>query len=130
MATQPKVFTPQTFEEYLKKVFVGDPSEARAYCEATLSPDYLRLQAGGDSTDFEQTVAKVAFLRTNCRKFEAPVQLLVQEGNTLAVRMLVNWQIGDGPEEETELMFMGVRDESGRFEKVWELVMPFQKEKQ
>ncbi|KAH7400104.1 hypothetical protein BKA64DRAFT_642258 [Cadophora sp. MPI-SDFR-AT-0126] len=129
MSTLPKTFTPQSFEEWLNGVFIGSPSEARAYCKATMSPNYLRLQAGGDSANFEQSVEKVTFLRANCKKWVAPVQMLIQEGRNVAVRMIVNWQVGDGEEEKAELMFMGERDEEGRFEKVWELVMPFQEGK-
>ena len=129
MSTLPQTFTPQSFELWLSGVFIGSPSEARAFCETTLSPNYLRSQAGGDSTNFEQTVEKVTFFRANCKKWVATVQMLVQEGKNVAVRMIVNWQVGDGKEEKVELMFMGERDEKGRFEKVWELVMPFQEDK-
>lgn len=48
----------------------------------------------------------------------------MQDGKKVAVRLTCELQIGDEEERRMELMFMAVRDEEGRFEKVWELVMP------
>ncbi|KPM37975.1 hypothetical protein AK830_g8606 [Neonectria ditissima] len=116
--------TPQEFEEWLNGAFIGDPSEARAFCERTMSPNYLRFQAGGGRTDFEAAVQKVTNFRTICRKWVAPVDFLVQDGNKIAVRLTCVLIIGDGPEQKMELMFMAERDEQGRFENVWELSSP------
>ncbi|KAH6957675.1 hypothetical protein BKA56DRAFT_599961 [Ilyonectria sp. MPI-CAGE-AT-0026] len=116
--------TPEEFEEWLNGAFIGDPSEARAFCERTMSPNYLRLQAGGGRTDFEGAVQKVTNFRTICRKWVAPVDFLVQEGNKIAVRLTCELIIGDGPEQKMELMFMAEKDEQGRFETVWELSSP------
>ncbi|KAG4439616.1 hypothetical protein IFR05_004911 [Cadophora sp. M221] len=124
MSALPQTLTPQSFEAWLNGAFIGDPSEARAYCEATMSPKYHRLQAQGGVTNFEQAVEKVAFFRANCNKWVAPVEMLVQEGRTVAVRLTCDLQIGDAEEQRIELMFMAERDEEGRFEKVWELVLP------
>ena len=93
-----------------------------------MSPNYLRLQAGGGRTDFETAVAKVANFRTIFRKWVAPVEFLVQEGSKIAVRLNCEMIMGDEPEAKMELMFMAERDEQGRFEKVWELAMPIAKE--
>lgn len=129
MSALPQTLTPEAFEAWLNDAFIGDPSEARAYCEATMSPNYHRLQAHGGVTNFEQAVEKVTFFRTHCKKWVAPVEMLVQEGKKVAVRLTCNLQIGDTEEKRMELMFMAERDEEGRFEKVWELVMPVEGDK-
>lgn len=123
MSTLPKL-TPKEFEEWLNGVFRGDPDEARAFCQRTMSPNYLRFSAGGDRTDFERAVEKVTNFRTICRKWVAPVEFLVQEGNKIAVRLSCEMALGDGPEMKMELMFMAERDEQGRFLNVWELSSP------
>jgi hypothetical protein len=69
--------TPEEFEEWLSGAFIGDPDQARAYCERTMSPNYLRLHAGGGRTDFEKAVEKVTNFRRICRKWVAPVDFLV-----------------------------------------------------
>jgi hypothetical protein len=89
-----------------------------------MSPNYLRFSAGGGRTDFERAVEKVTLFRTICRKWEAPVNFIVQEGNKIAVRCTVSMIIGDSPEQNMELMFMAERDNEGRFENVWELSKP------
>lgn len=119
MATQK--LTPKEFEEWLDGAFKGDPAEARAFCERTMSPNYLRFQAGGGRTDFEVAVEKVKMFRTICNKWVASVTFLVQEDNKIAAQLNVEMQIGDGPEKKMELMFMGTRDDQGRFENAWEL---------
>ncbi|KAH7419726.1 hypothetical protein BKA64DRAFT_716156 [Cadophora sp. MPI-SDFR-AT-0126] len=126
MSALPQALTPELFEAWLNGAFIGDPSEARAYCEATMSPNYHRLQAEGGVTNFEQAVEKVTFFRTHCKKWVAPVHMLVQEGKKVAVRLTCDMQIGETEEKRMELMFMAERDEQGRFEKVWELVMPIE----
>lgn len=121
--------TAQEFEEWLNGAFIGDPNEARAFCERTMSPNYLRLSAGGGRTDFEKAVEKVTLFRTISRKWVAPVNFIVQEGNKIAVRLTVNMIIGDAPEQNMELMFMAERDAEGRFETVWELSQPIDESK-
>ncbi|KAH9206642.1 hypothetical protein DL95DRAFT_450741 [Leptodontidium sp. 2 PMI_412] len=124
MAAPPQNLTPESFQAWLNGAFIGDPLESRAYCEATMSPSYYRLQARGGVADFQQAVEKVTFFRTHCKKWVAPVDMLVQEGKKVAVRLTCDLQIGDTEEKRMELMFMAERDEEGRFEKVWELSMP------
>lgn len=117
--------TAEQFKQWLDGAFIGDPNEARAYCEQTMSPNYLRLSAGGGRTDFEKAVEKVTLFRKICRKWELNVHLLVQQGNTIAVRCTVQMIIGDGEEQNMELMFMAERDAEGRYENVWELSKAF-----
>ncbi|KZP12230.1 hypothetical protein FIBSPDRAFT_870408 [Athelia psychrophila] len=118
-----KPLTPSEFETWLNGAFIGPPADARAFCERTMSPNYLRLQAGGGRTDFEKAVEKVTLFRTICTKWVAPVDFLVQEGNKIAARLTCAMVLGDAPEAKMELMFMAERDEQGRFERVWELSM-------
>ncbi|KFX96630.1 hypothetical protein V497_05301 [Pseudogymnoascus sp. VKM F-4516 (FW-969)] len=117
----PQKLTPKEFGDWLSAVFHGDPAEARAFCERTMNPNYLRLQAGGGRTDFEIAVEKVAMFRTICKKWEASVTFLVQEDNKIAAQIKMEMELGEGPEKKMELMFMGTRDDQGRFENVWEL---------
>lgn len=123
-----KPLTPSELEEWLNGAFHGPPADARSFCERTMSPNYLRLQAGGGHTDFEQAVEKVTLFRTICRKWVAPVDFLVQEGYKIAAKFTCEMLMGDGPEAKMELMLMAERDEQGRFEKVWELTMPVVKD--
>lgn len=113
--------TAEQFKQWLDGAFIGDPKEARAYCEQTMSPNYLRFSAGGGRTDFERAVEKVTLFRTICRKWVLNVNFLVQQGNKIAVRCTVSMAIGDGDEQEMELMFMAERDADGKYENVWEL---------
>lgn len=89
-----------------------------------MSPNYLRFHAGGGRTDFEKAVEKVRLYRTICRKWEVKVNFFVQQENRVAVRCTINMAIGDGEEQEMELMFMADRDAQGRYENVWELSKP------
>ncbi|CAG9952880.1 unnamed protein product [Clonostachys rosea f. rosea IK726] len=123
----PPQITAREFEEWLNGAFIGDPKDAREYCTRTMSPNYLRFSAGGGRTDFERAVEKVTLFRTICRKWEAPVKFIVQEGNKIAVRCTVSMIIGDSPEQNMELMFKAERDDEGRFENVWELSKPIDK---
>lgn len=116
--------TEKEFEEWMNGAFHGDPKEARAFCERTMSPNLVRLFAGGGQTDFEEAVKKVANFRTITRKWVAPVQFLVQEGNKISARLTCEMIIGDAPEAKMELMFMAERIEQGRFERIWELSLP------
>ncbi|KAI9048337.1 hypothetical protein LZ554_008129 [Drepanopeziza brunnea f. sp. 'monogermtubi'] len=122
MATIPKVLTADSLKTWLQGIFIGDPSidAARAYCEASLSKNYLRLQTGAPDTNFEQAVEKTAMFRSLVTKWEAEVELFIQDGNRLAVRMIVDWVLGDALEQRVELMLMAERDAEGRFEKLWE----------
>jgi hypothetical protein len=113
--------TPNEVEEWFDGAFKGDPEDARAWCERTMSPNYLRFAAGRDRTDFERAVEKVKLFRTICKKWVAPVTFLVQEENRISGQMKVEMQIGEGPEKKMELMFMATRDAQGRFENMFEL---------
>ncbi|KAM3453085.1 hypothetical protein MY3296_004012 [Beauveria thailandica] len=116
--------TAKEFGEWLDGTFIGDPATSREFCERNLSPDYVRLHAGGGCTEFEQAVEKVTHFRTICRKWDGKVNFLVQQGNKIAVRYTVDLIFGDTPEQHMELMFMAERDAEGRFQKVWELTEP------
>jgi hypothetical protein len=113
--------TAQEVQDWLEGAFHGDPAEARAHCEKTMSPNYLRFQAGGGRTDFEKAVEKITLFRTITKKWSSPVTFLVQEENTIAVQFKVDMDIGDGGEKQMELMLMATIDDLGRFENVWEL---------
>jgi hypothetical protein len=108
------------FKEWLDGAFIGDPAASRTWCEQTMSPNYFRLQAGGDPTDFERAVEKVTLFRTVCKKWETVVKFYVQEENRIAARVLCDMLVGDGLPKKMELMFMGELDDKGRFEYVWE----------
>jgi hypothetical protein len=60
----------------------------------------------------------------------APVVFLVQDGNKVAARLIVEMAMGDEPEKKLELMLMAEMDDQGRFENVWELSSPFVEEGQ
>lgn len=115
-----KKISPQEFKEWLDGAFVGDPAAARSWCQQTMSPNYLRYQAGGDRTDFERAVEKVTLFRTICKKWESSVEFFAQDNNKIAVRLICDLLIGEGPEKKMELMFMAELDEQGRYEYVWE----------
>jgi hypothetical protein len=120
----PQTLTPKDLEEFLNGAFQGDPAEAQAWCERTMSPNHMRFSAGGDRTDFKSAVEKVALFRTVCRKWVAPVVFLVQDGNKVAARFTVEMVMGNEPMKKLELMFMAEMDDQGRFENVWELSSP------
>jgi hypothetical protein len=113
--------TTKEVQDWLEGAFHGDPADARAHCEKTMSPNYLRFQAGGGRTDFEQAVEKITMFRTITKKWSSPVTFLVQEENRIAVQFKVDMEIGDGGEKQMELMLMATIDDLGRFENVWEL---------
>jgi hypothetical protein len=115
-----KKISAQEFKTWLDGAFIGNPADARSHCEQTMSPNYLRFQAGGDRTDFERAVEKVAFFRANSRKWETRVHFFSQDDNKIAARLICNIAIGDQPEKCMELMFMAELDYKGRYESVWE----------
>lgn len=108
------------FKEWIDGVFIGDPAAARSWCESTISPNYLRFQAGGDRTDFERAVEKVNLFRAVCKKWVTVVKFYAQEENRVAARLMCDMRMADGPERKMELMFMAELDDKGRFEYVWE----------
>jgi hypothetical protein len=118
--TAVKKISAADFKEWLDGAFIGDPAAARSWCERTMSPNYLRLQAGGDRTDFERAVEKITLFRTVCKKWATSVKFFVQEENRIAARVMCEVLVGDGPERKMELMFMGELDDKGRYEYVWE----------
>ena len=73
--------------DFLNGSFVGDPADARAFCERTITPNFIRLQAGGDKTDFERAVEKVAFFRANA-KWDLALKFFTQDGNKILVAKL------------------------------------------
>lgn len=113
--------TEKDFEEWLHGAFIGDPEQAREFCQRTMSPNYLRFSAGGGRTDFEGAVAKVARFRSLDMKVLVKVEFLVQEENNLAVRCAITMTTGQEPEKQMELMFMADRDDEGRYQNVREL---------
>lgn len=119
MPTSKKI-SAQEYKQWLDAAFIGSPADARSHCEQTISPNYLRFQAGGDRTDFERAVEKVAFFRANSRKWESKVHFFSQDENKIAARLICNIAVGDQPEKCIELMFMADLDDKGRYESVWE----------
>lgn len=105
--------------DFLNGSFNGDPAEARAFCERVLAPNYLRLYAGGDQTDFERAVEKVTYFRAN-GKLTSSLKFFVQDGNKVSGRLVGDMKIGDEPTKTMELMLMAELDDQGRFVKVWE----------
>lgn len=104
---------------------IGDPADARAFCERMINPNFLRFQAGGDRTDFERTVENVIFLRANCKKWDASLKFFAQEGNKISARVVSDMAIGDDPVKATELMLMAELDDQGRLEKAWEQIAEY-----
>lgn len=127
--TAPRI-TAGEFKAWLDASIVGDPNEARAFCERTMNPNFLRFAAGADRTDFERAVEKVAFFRSSPGTWDASLKLFSQDGNKIAARLIVDFAIGDEPAKKVELMFMAELDGQGRYERVWELVLPYGNEEQ
>lgn len=107
------------FQAWLAAAMNGPPEEARAHCERTMNPDYQRWSGGADFTDFERAVEKVTLFRSICRVWRTDVRFYVEEGRQVAARLVVDMDMGQG-ESRMELMFMGEKDDQGRFWKVWE----------
>lgn len=76
--------------------------------------------AGGDETNFERAVEKVAFFRANCQTWESDIVFFVQEDNRVAARLLCTLGMAGQEAKRMELMFMAEVDGEGLFEKVWE----------
>ena len=127
MSSLPEPVTAEEIEEWLTGSMKGKPEEAHSFCERYLSPKFFRQMAHGDDTDFESAVEKVARFRSTCEKWESPVRMVVQQGNQIAARLDVKMKMQDQSLFEGELMFMGTRDEQGRYEKLWELTTPLAK---
>ncbi|KAJ5159670.1 uncharacterized protein N7482_006674 [Penicillium canariense] len=119
MSTSKKI-SPEEFKKFLDNVFVGNPDDARSFCESTISPSYLRFMAGGDKTDFQRAVEKVAYFREKCHTWKSSIVFFAQENNKIAARLLCDLGIGDEPAKKMELMFMAELDEQGLYESVWE----------
>ncbi|CAL5870479.1 uncharacterized protein PFLUO_LOCUS4716 [Penicillium psychrofluorescens] len=115
-----KKISAEEFKQWVDAAFIGSPADARSHCEQTMSPNYLSFQAGGDRTDFERAVAKIAYCRENGKKWETKVCFFSQDENKIAARLLCNIAIGDQPEKCMELMYMAELDDKGRFESIWE----------
>lgn len=107
------------FKAWLDAAFHGPPEDARAHCQRTMKPDYQRWSAGADFTDFERAVEKVALFRSICRVWRTQIRFYMEDGPRVAARLLVDVDVGQG-ESRMELMFMGEKDDQGRFWKVWE----------
>lgn len=117
---------PQDFKGFLDGFFTGDASEARAFCERTMSPNFIRFAAGADRTDFERGVEKIAFFRANASTWRSSIKFFSQDGNKIAARLIVELAIGDEPAKTLEMMFMAELDGQGRYEYVWEQVSPYE----
>jgi hypothetical protein len=120
--SSPKKITPEEFKSFLDQIFTGDPAEARSFVESSISPNYIRLMAGGDETNVEGAVGKVSFFRANCHTWTSSLEFFAQDGNKVAVRVLADMGMGDEPAKKMELMFMAEVDAEGRYEAVWEQV--------
>lgn len=123
MATSSK--SAQQLMALINGSIIGDPAEARSFCERMMNPNFLRLKAGGDRTDFERTVENVTFLRTNCKKWDASLKFFAQEGNKISARIVCDMAIGDDPVKTSELMLMAELDDQGRLEKAWEQIAEY-----
>jgi hypothetical protein len=111
--------------DFLDGSFIGDPADARSFCERVMNPNFLRFLAGGDRTDFECAVDKVTSFRASCKKWNVSVKFFVQEGNRISARLVGDLAVGDDPVKTMELMIMAELDEQGRFLKVWEQVAEY-----
>jgi hypothetical protein len=120
-----KKHTTQDLKAFLHGSFFGDPAEARSFCEQKMNPKLLRFAAGGDRTDFERAVEKVAFFRANCKRWDVEMKFFAQDGNKIAARLIGLVAIGEDPEKKIELMFMAELDEAGRYLNVWEQVADY-----
>ncbi|KAJ9485390.1 hypothetical protein VN97_g7967 [Penicillium thymicola] len=112
-----KEYTAQDLGAFLDGSFIGDPTEARSFCEQNMNPKLVRFAAGGDRTDFEQAVEKVGFFRANCKKWDAEVKFFAQDVNKIAARLTLYIAVGEDPEKKMELMFMAELDEAASQEK-------------
>ncbi|KAJ5677895.1 uncharacterized protein N7477_003528 [Penicillium maclennaniae] len=110
--------------DFLNGTFVGDPADARAFCERTISPNFIRLQAGDDKTDFERAVAKIAYFRANAT-WDPSLKFFTQDGNKISGRVVFVLKVGDEPAKKLELMIMAELNEQGLYERVWEQVAEY-----
>ncbi|KAJ5140112.1 hypothetical protein N7448_003520 [Penicillium atrosanguineum] len=110
--------------DFLNGSFNGDPADARAFCERTMTPNFVRLQAGGDRTDFERSVEKIAHFRAN-GKWDPSMKFFAQDGNKVSARVVGDVQIGDEPAKKLELMIMAEMNEQGLFERIWEQIAEY-----
>lgn len=78
--------------------------------------------AGGDETNFEGAVGKVAFFRANCHTWTSSVEFFAQDGNKIAARVVCDLGMGDELAKKMEMMFMAEVDEEGKYEAVWEQI--------
>ncbi|GLA03124.1 hypothetical protein AnigIFM60653_002721 [Aspergillus niger] len=98
--------TPEQFQSTWDKVFIGNPNEARSFCEEVFNPNYVRLEAGRDRTDFERAVEKVTLFRQNCKKFNSSLPFFAQDNKKIAARVICDFKMGDEPEQKLEVMIM------------------------
>jgi hypothetical protein len=113
-------YTAEDLKAFLDGSFIGDPAEARSFCEQHMNPNLVRFAAGGDRTDFERAVEKVGFFRANCKRWDIEVKFFAQDGNKIAARLICYIAVGEDPEKKMELMLMAELDEAGRFTNLWE----------
>ncbi|KAJ5900745.1 uncharacterized protein N7473_004815 [Penicillium subrubescens] len=122
--SSPKI-TPEDFKSFIDQIFTGDPAEARSFAESSISPNYIRFMAGGDETNFEGAVGKVAFFRANCHTWTSSLEFFAQDGNKIAARLVCSLGMGDELAKKMEMMLMAEVDEEGKYEAVWEQISPW-----
>lgn len=116
---------PEQFQSTWDKVFIGNPNEARSFCEEVLNPNYVRLEAGRDRTDFERAVEKVTLFRQNCKKFNSSLPFFAQDNKKIAARVICDFKMGDEPEQKLEVMIMIELDDEEKWVAAWEQFSPF-----
>ena len=117
--TAVKQISAEEFKKWLDDGCLGEAADTRSWCEASMNPNFDRIQTGVDRINFEGAVEKVTLLRGICKKWESSLEFYVQDGNKIAARLICDMDFGNGPDKK-ELMFMAELDAQGRFEKVWE----------
>ncbi|GLI74104.1 hypothetical protein PoHVEF18_002338 [Penicillium ochrochloron] len=122
--SSPKI-TPEDFKSFIDQIFTGDSVDARSFAESSISPNYIRFMAGGDETNFEGAVGKVAFFRTNCHTWTSDLEFFAQDGNKIAARLICSLGMGDEPVKKMEMMFMAEVNEEGKYEAAWEQIAPW-----
>ncbi|PYH64354.1 uncharacterized protein BO88DRAFT_408525 [Aspergillus vadensis CBS 113365] len=117
--------TPEQFKSIWDRLFTGNPNEARSFCEEVLSPNYVRLEAGSDRTDFERAVEKITFFRQNCKKINSSLLFFAYDNKKIAARLICNFAMGDEPEKKIEVMIMVELNDEEKWVSAWELICPY-----
>ncbi|GFN20888.1 flavin containing amine oxidoreductase family protein [Aspergillus tubingensis] len=117
--------TPEQFKSIWDRIFTGNPSEARSFCEEVLNPNYVRLEAGSDRTDFERAVEKITFFRQNCTKINSSLLFFACDNKKIAARLIFDLAMGDEEEKKLEVMIMVELDDEEKWVAAWELITPY-----